>query len=178
MATLVATGRAPDVDQDVQAERFEVAADTLARAGFERYEISNWSLPGHACRHNLLYWSGGDYVGFGPGAHSHVAGRRWWNLRLPREYIAAVNAGRGVEAGHEVLEADRRAGEALMLGLRLAGGIRADGFKRRFGDRAWEPRREALQALSAKGLLEQTDGFIKLSGAGTLVANEVAAALL
>jgi putative oxygen-independent coproporphyrinogen III oxidase len=75
LGTLVATGRVPDVDPDVQAERYEVAHSILAAAGYEHYEISNWARPGRTCDHNLLYWSEGDYLGFGAGAHGHLSGR-------------------------------------------------------------------------------------------------------
>ncbi|HEY7875952.1 MAG TPA: radical SAM family heme chaperone HemW, partial [Actinomycetota bacterium] len=83
LSTLIRTGRVRDVDPDVQAERYETAVDLLDTAGYERYEVSNWARPGHECRHNQLYWGQHDYLGFGCAAHSHRAGRRWWNLRTP-----------------------------------------------------------------------------------------------
>jgi putative oxygen-independent coproporphyrinogen III oxidase len=121
--TLLASGRVPDVDPDVQATRYEVALEVLAAAGYHRYEVSNWSKPGRASRHNVLYWSAGDYIGFGAGAHSHVAGRRWWAKKLPRDYIEAATVGGPTSAGEEVLVGTARAGEALMLGLRLVSGV-------------------------------------------------------
>ncbi|MGH2699589.1 MAG: radical SAM family heme chaperone HemW, partial [Actinomycetota bacterium] len=109
--TLVATGRVPDVDGDIQAERHAVADERLGGAGFERYETSNWSRPGRASRHNLLYWSAGNYAGFGAGAHAHVDGRRWWSKRLPREFIAAVQEGSSTAAGCEELDHSPRGPE-------------------------------------------------------------------
>jgi putative oxygen-independent coproporphyrinogen III oxidase len=94
LATLVATGRMADVDPDVQAERYELTHRLLSGAGYVRYEISNWARPGAASRHNVLYWSAGDYLGFGAGAHAHAGGRRWWSLRLPRDYIGRSRAPR------------------------------------------------------------------------------------
>jgi len=170
--TLIATGREPDVDPDVQASRHTVACELLDGAGYERYEISNWSKPGRASRHNVLYWSAGDYVGFGAGAHSHVAGHRWWSVRLPRDYIAAASAGRSTMAGEERLDPDHRAGEALMLGLRLADGIEVDGFGRRFGGRALDDRADTLASLESRGLIERESGRLRLSAGGTLLANE------
>ena len=90
LATLVTTGRVPDVDPDIQAARHGVASTMLATAGYERYEISNWAQPGYACRHNVLYWCAGDYIGFGAGAHAHIGGSRHWSVRLPRDFIDAV----------------------------------------------------------------------------------------
>jgi putative oxygen-independent coproporphyrinogen III oxidase len=178
LATLVATGRVADVDPDTQAERFFVAEHRLASAGFRRYEISNWARPGAESLHNLLYWSAGDYLGFGAGAHSHVGGRRSWSLRLPREFIAATSARRPTEAGHEDLTPDRRAGEALMLGLRLASGIDLRGFERRFGDEGLAARYPAMETLLGQGLLERRGSILRLSSRATLLANEVACRLL
>jgi putative oxygen-independent coproporphyrinogen III oxidase len=178
LATLVATGRVADVDPDTQAERFAVADDHLAAAGYRRYEISNWARPGAESLHNLLYWSAGDYLGFGAGAHGHVRGRRAWSVRLPRDFIAAVSAGRPTEAGHEDLTPHQRAGEALMLGLRLASGIDTSAFERRFGGEALRSRSPALETLLAQGLLERCGSALRLSPRGTFVANEVACRLL
>ena len=85
-------------DDDVQADEYELADDLLTAAGLANYEVSNWARPGHECRHNLLYWRQHDYLGFGCAAHSHRAGRRWWNVRTPERYIAAV-ARRALDGG-------------------------------------------------------------------------------
>ena len=176
--TLVATGRVPDVDPDVQADRYAVAQDMLGAAGYRRYEISNWARPEAASRHNVLYWSAGDYIGFGAGAHSHVDGRRWWSQRLPREYIAAALEGRSTEADHETLEGDARAGEALMLGLRLVSGVDVAAFDRRFGTAALSGRATELRWLGSSGLVETIDDWLRLTPRGTVVANDVLSRLL
>jgi coproporphyrinogen III oxidase-like Fe-S oxidoreductase len=176
--TLVATGRLADVDPDVQAERHGIAAGLLEEAGFRRYEISNWARPGRASAHNVLYWCAGEYLGFGAGAHGHLDGRRYWAVRLPREWIARADAGAGVEAGSERLDDDSRAGEALMLGLRLASGVDPSGFVERFGADAWTKRLGPVAALQELGLLEASSGRIRLTERGTLVGNEVGARLL
>ena len=176
--TLVATGRVPDVDPDVQATRHRVADDALGAAGYARYEISNWSRPGRSSRHNVLYWSAGDYVGFGAGAHSHVEGRRWWTHKLPRDYIEAAENGSSTAAGDETLAGDERAGEALMLGLRLTSGVDEAAFGERFGPDAIGSRRTVLDPLEAAGLVERRDGYLRLSESATLLANDVLCRLL
>lgn len=176
--TLVATGRVPDVDPDVQADRHEVGGEVLGGAGFARYEVSNWARPGRASRHNVLYWSGGDYLAFGAGAHGHLDGRRWWVTRLPREFIAAVAAGRAVEAGGEALEADRRASEALMLGLRLTHGIDVEGFNGRFGPACLRARAGILAELERAGLIDRTGGRLRVAEGATMLANDVVSRLL
>ena len=176
--TLVATRRVPDVDPDVQAERYGIAAGVLADAGYERYEISNWARPGRASAHNVLYWCAGEYLGFGAGAHGHLDGRRYWAVRLPREWIARADAGAEVEAGSECLDDDAYAGEALMLGLRLVSGVEPSAFVERFGVDAWARRQDIVADLEGLGLLEASSERIRLTERGTFVANEVGARLL
>src|SRR5687767_4816575 len=116
---------------------------------------------------SVLYWSGGDYVGFGAGAHSHVAGRRWWSKRLPRDYISAAVQGAAAIEGEERLDDDARAGEALMLGLRLTSGIDVAGFVRRFGEAPLRARDGEINALTEAGLVERTGERIRLTTEGT-----------
>jgi putative oxygen-independent coproporphyrinogen III oxidase len=118
------TDRHPD--DDVQARRYRRAERVLAAAGFRWEEVSNWALPGHGCRHNRLYWRQGDYLGFGSSAHSHRAGRRWWNVRTPDRYVAAVEAGRAPVVGEEVLSPAQRVFERLALSLRTPEGVPAE----------------------------------------------------
>jgi oxygen-independent coproporphyrinogen-3 oxidase len=125
-----------------------------------------------------LYWSAGDYAGFGAGAHGHFSGRRYWRTRLPRAYVAALEQGRSTIAGGETLSADARAGEALMLGLRLTQGIDLAGFARRFGTDPLGRREGTLAALVAAGLLERSGERLALAPGATLVANEALSRLL
>jgi putative oxygen-independent coproporphyrinogen III oxidase len=178
LATLVASGRAPQVDPDVQAERHAVAEDVLSANGLERYEVSNWARPGAASCHNVLYWSAGDYLGFGAGAHGHLAGRRYWCTRLPRDLIAAIERGESTEAGYEVLDGRQRVAEALVLGLRLASGVDLDAFADRFGTNYVESIVKKLDDLEDLGLLDRDGRWVRLSARGTLLANEVACRLL
>ncbi|MDQ3645812.1 MAG: radical SAM family heme chaperone HemW [Actinomycetota bacterium] len=174
--TLIGSGRVPDVDPDVQADRHDVASRYLGDAGFARYEVSNWARPGRASRHNVLYWSSGDYLGFGAGAHAHIGGRRWWNHRLPRDLISAVTEARPRESGHEVV-ADRSA-EALMLGLRLVSGVHEAGFVRRFGTDGLDARSAILQELEARGQVERTGGYLRVADSSSLLTNDVVCRLL
>ena len=178
LATLVATGRVPDVDPDLQAARHAVADDLLGAAGYERYEVSNWARPGRASAHNVLYWCAGDYLGFGAGAHGHVDGERWWSVRLPRDFIGAVDSGRSTRAGDETVAGTARAGEALMLGLRLASGIDTDSFADRFGPSALSDRGAAIDALCSDGLLDRSGTRLRMTARGTMLASEIAVRLL
>ncbi len=115
-------------DDDDQADKYELVDDLLSDAGLVNYEVSNWAIPGHESRHNHLYWDQDDYLGFGCAAHSHRAGRRWWNLRTPERYIDAVRHERSVEASSETLDADTRRFERLELALRTRDGVERAAF--------------------------------------------------
>jgi oxygen-independent coproporphyrinogen-3 oxidase len=148
-------------DDDDQADKYLLADEILGAAGLRNYEISNWARPAQECSHNLLYWEQGEYFGFGCAAHAHVAGRRWWNVRTPERYIAAVGSGASVEAAAEELPDDVRRLEGLQLALRTSGGV-------------------PLGSLSPEDLVElgplvvERNGRIHLSLEGRLLANEVA----
>ena len=110
-------------DEDVLASRYEILDAELSDRGFGWYEVSNWARPGHACRHNQLYWDGGDYAGYGAAAHGHRGGVRSWNAANLTAYVEAVEAGRSPEAGRETLTGEQRALERLSLSLRTRRGI-------------------------------------------------------
>lgn len=144
-------------DDDDQADKYLLAEDLLTDAGFVNYEISNWALPGHSCRHNKVYWSQGNYQGFGCAAHSHHNGRRWWNVRTPERYIACVRNGESVEASDEVLDVDTRGREALELSLRTSDGVPIG----------------VLDEDELEGLVERRGSRLVLTRQGRLLANEV-----
>jgi len=124
LARQVRTGALPMPDEDVLADRYLLADRTLAAAGFSWYEVSNWAADDAArCRHNLAYWTGGDWWGVGPGAHSHVGGVRWWNVKHPAAYAAALARGVSPGAAREVLDDDARRLEDILLRLRLISGL-------------------------------------------------------
>jgi oxygen-independent coproporphyrinogen-3 oxidase len=150
------TSRHPDDDD--QAEKYLAAARTLEDAGLSWYEISNWARPGHECRHNQLYWSMGEYQAFGCAGHSHRGGRRFWNVRTPERYIAAVHDGRSAEAAGERLDSGERRLEALQLAVRTRDGVPAD----------------TLPLEELGGLVELSGDRAVLTVRGRLLANEVA----
>jgi putative oxygen-independent coproporphyrinogen III oxidase len=162
----VAAG-APAPDDDVQADAYARADDALTAAGLEWYEVSNWARPGEACRHNELYWNGGEYAGIGCAAHGHTDGRRWWNVRTPERYIAAITSGASAGAGSEVLDAETRAEEAFALALRTRAGAVP-------GARA----ATVVDELAEEGLLERAGGRIVLTRRGRLLASDLTARLL
>jgi oxygen-independent coproporphyrinogen-3 oxidase len=123
LARRLAAGELDLPDDDDLADKYLLADQLLSTAGLTWYEVSNWATPGMACRHNLSYWRGADWWGLGAGAHSHLAGHRWWNLRRPAAYTARLAAGRPPQAGSEHLTPAQRHTEAVMLGLRLAEGL-------------------------------------------------------
>ncbi|MGI9092651.1 MAG: radical SAM family heme chaperone HemW [Mycobacteriales bacterium] len=124
MARKVARGDLPPPDDDVLADRYVQADQTLGAAGFSWYEISNWARTHAArCRHNELYWTSGDWWGIGPGAHSHVGGVRWWNVKHPAAYAARLAAGETPAAAREILGEAARRSERTLLRIRLADGL-------------------------------------------------------
>jgi oxygen-independent coproporphyrinogen-3 oxidase len=124
MARAVQSGAMPAPDDGVQAHRFAFADEFLSARGFDWYELSSWATsPEARCHHNLGYWRSYDWWGVGPGAHSHVDGVRWWNVLRPAAYARALAEGRSPAADREVLTADERALESVMLGLRERGGL-------------------------------------------------------
>jgi len=149
-------------DDDVQADRYEIVDDLLVASGLANYEISNWALPGHECRHNALYWSQGDYLGFGCAAHSHRSGRRWWNVRTPDRYIDLVSSGASTEAAGEELDETTRRFEALELRLRTRDGVPID----------------SLDGDALPGIVERDGDRWVLTRRGRLMANEVSTHLI
>ena len=104
LARRIRRGEVPMTDDDVHADRYLIADEVLSAAGFDWYEVSNWATSeAGRCLHNELYWRGADWWGAGPGAHSHVGGVRWWNVKHPGAYAAALAAGRSPGAGRELL---------------------------------------------------------------------------
>jgi putative oxygen-independent coproporphyrinogen III oxidase len=124
LAAKVRRGEIAAPDDDAMADRYLIADDLLAAAGFGWYELSNWAKNDKShCRHNLLYWAGGDWWGFGPGAHSHVGGVRWWNVRHPTAYAQRLAAGQSPAAARELLTPAEQHMEEIMLRARLAEGL-------------------------------------------------------
>jgi putative oxygen-independent coproporphyrinogen III oxidase len=173
LAAQVGRGEVPMPDDDTAAARYELIDSTLSAAGFGWYEVSNWARPGSECRHNLAYWRTDDWWGVGPGAHSHVAGQRWWNIKHPAAYAARLDAGAAPEAEREVIDEQTRYTEEVMLRLRLREGLALE--------RLDESGRSAAAALTESGLLEAGEwaaGRLVLTARGRLLADRVVRDLL
>ncbi|MFJ8074991.1 radical SAM family heme chaperone HemW [Streptomyces sp. NPDC096176] len=124
LARRIRRGEVPMTDDDVHADRYLIADEVLGAAGYDWYEVSNWATTDAGrCLHNELYWRGADWWGAGPGAHSHVGGVRWWNVKHPGAYAAALSDGRSPGAGREVLSDEDRRVERILLELRLREGV-------------------------------------------------------
>lgn len=173
LARRVRRGELPAPDDDVAATRYELLDARLRDAGLAWYEVSNWSLPGAECRHNLGYWRDGDWWGIGPGAHSHLAGTRWWNVKHPARWAGALAAGETPEGGREELTADERHTERVMLRLRLAEGMALTLLH--------DGGRAAAGRAVAEGLLDpvaHAAGRAVLTDRGRLLADRVVTDLL
>ena len=164
----------PMPDEDDLADKYAVTEAVLADAGLHWYEVSNWARDdAAACRHNLGYWRGADWWGAGPGAHSHVGGVRWWNVKHPAAYAGRLAQGASPAAGREVLDAETRRVERLLLEVRLADGMPLDVLD--------EAGRAALPGQVAAGLVAPEPlerGRLVLTGRGRLLADGVVRDLL
>jgi oxygen-independent coproporphyrinogen-3 oxidase len=169
LARQIARGEVPQPDDDLAADLYEQADETLAAAGFWWYEVSNWARDAVArSRHNLAYWTGEDWWGVGPGAHSHVGGVRWWNVKHPAAYAERIAAGVSPAAGRETLGTETRRVETVLLGSRLAAGLPIAGLD--------ESGRAAVAGLIADGLIDgraAISGRVILTLRGRLLADAV-----
>jgi putative oxygen-independent coproporphyrinogen III oxidase len=165
LAARVARGDLANIDPDQQADRYLMAEELLTSAGYANYETSNWAQSGHQSRHNLAYWHNDNWWGIGPGAHSHVGGVRWWNLRHPRTYSARLAEGLSPAEAREVLEPAERHVEQVMLSLRLAEGLAIDELS--------PDERQRATGFVADGLAEIRDGRLLLTATGRLLADHV-----
>lgn len=168
LARRVQRGELPTPDDDVAADRYELIDDRLTSVGFDWYEVSNWAKPHGECRHNIAYWRNAAWWGIGPGAHSHLDGRRWWNVKHPHAYAQRVSAGLSPMQDEEVLTSEQRSLETLMLALRMKQGIDRDTLI--CGD-------EVIEDLQHRALLEpkgeQQQGTLVLTRQGRLLADYV-----
>jgi oxygen-independent coproporphyrinogen-3 oxidase len=167
LARKVARGELPAPDDDDLADKYEFADEVLTSSGLPWYEVSNWGRP---CRHNLAYWTGADWWGIGPGAHSHVGGTRWWNVKHPAAYAARLATGSSPGAGREVLDDEQLLTEDVLLRTRLA-----EGLPLAVLDQAG---RRAAHDLAERGLIVLDPDRLVLTRPGRLLADAVVRALL
>jgi putative oxygen-independent coproporphyrinogen III oxidase len=174
LARRIRRGEVAGVDDDDLADKYLAADEALGRAGFGWYEVSNWARSASAaCRHNLLYWTGAHWWGAGPGAHSHVGGVRWWNVKHPAAYADRLAAGHSPGQGREVLDPETRRVERVLLETRLRDGLPVDVLD--------DSGRQALPEQVERGLVdgEAADrGRVVLTTRGRLLADAVVRDLL
>jgi putative oxygen-independent coproporphyrinogen III oxidase len=170
LARRVRRGEIAPPDDDVLAHRYELVDEQLTTAGFQWYEVSNWSRPGGQCRHNLGYWDGGQWWGAGPGAHSYVGSTRWWNVKHPNAYAQALATAALPVAGFEQLDAGNRHTEDVLLRIRLREGLPLDLL-----DAA---ERERAAVAVEDGLLMPEGESLVLTDRGRLLADGVVRTLL
>jgi oxygen-independent coproporphyrinogen-3 oxidase len=171
LAARIRRGELAAPDDDVAADRYLMAEQTLSRDGFEWYEVSNWARSAQArSRHNLLYWTDADWWGIGPGAHSHVGGVRWWNVKHPTAYAGQLQSGSSPAYAREVLDEPSRRIEQVMLRTRLREGVPLDVL-----DNAG---RRGAARLQTDGLVKVGDGAVTLTLRGRLLADAVVRELL
>ena len=162
LARRIRRGEVTAPDDDIAADRYAIVDEVLSASGMSWYEVSNWSRPGGECRHNLGYWHDADWWGVGPGAHSHVAGERWWNVKHPRTYAERLAAGQSPEQDREILTSEQRAMEQVMLGMRLAEGMTARDLDA-----------TVLADLQDEGLVVSVADRVVLTDRGRLLADAV-----
>jgi oxygen-independent coproporphyrinogen-3 oxidase len=169
MAARIRRGELPAPDDDVLADRYLIADEMLTAAGLTWYEVSNWAAGSASrCQHNLLYWTGADWWGVGPGAHSHVGGTRWWNVRHPAAYAQRITAGASPGQAREVLTAAERSIEEIMLATRLSSGCPVTALS--------EAGLAAARQVVADGLASAdalAAGRVELTRPGRLLADAV-----
>lgn len=170
----IAAKHIPDIDPDTCADQYELAEDLLAIHGYRHYEISNWAKEGQECRHNMVYWQNLPYLGIGVAAHSCQNGHRLANTRSLDAYLVAFadNSLPVVDMDEEINPALQYA-ETVILGLRLCQGISLDDIQRRFGIDLMKHYRQQVGEMVDYGLMEQSDGHIRLTRRGRLLSNEV-----
>lgn len=172
-ASWMEEGRIVPGDEDLCADMYEYAEERLRAEGYVQYEISNWSLPGHECQHNLTYWRNLPYIGMGAGAHSFFAGKRFFDVLDPQEYIRLLRSGQMPIAETEEVTRFQEMTETAFLGLRTAMGLHLPTFAERFGESFAQFVGERLRSVEEAGLLEYTNDWLRLSPRGRLLGNEV-----
>lgn len=166
-------GRITPGDEDLCADMYEYAEARLKAEGYVNYEISNWSLPGHQCRHNLTYWWNLPYIGMGAGAHSFFAGKRFSDILDPQEYIRQLKAGHLPVAETEDITRLQEMTETSFMGLRTAMGLHLPTFAERFAEPFDQFVGDRLRTVEEAGLLERAGDWLRLSEHGRLLGNEV-----
>jgi oxygen-independent coproporphyrinogen-3 oxidase len=165
-------------DEEKLARHYVLVTQALETAGLRQYEISNFARDGYESRHNSHYWTGGDYIGLGMGAHSHAAGRRFWNEDKLLPYLEKINAAGNAVAGEESLSLRQRLGERFVLGLRTNKGVDHAAIEDEIGCRLEKDILQQVADLTAEGFLEKEGTTVRATMKGRLVLDDISARLI
>ncbi|MEI6649624.1 MAG: radical SAM family heme chaperone HemW [Actinomycetes bacterium] len=160
-------------DEDETADKYLLADQKFSAAGLHWYEVSNWAKPGSHCRHNVAYWEGKNWWGLGPGAHSHINGKRWWNVKHPSAYADRLSQGIDPAQSSEILTSQERESERVMLAIRLPAGIAQASLT--------EEQVQRIRTFMEQGHLDEqgwSQGFIRLTLSGRLLADRIVREIL
>ena len=180
LARQIKTGELPEPDEDLQADKYELADELLAAAGFDWYEVSNWAKRSESSdnrsAHNISYWQSQDWWGYGPGAHSHIGGVRWWNVKHPSAYTGKLSQGVSPAAGRETLDERTRLEERILLEIRVATGLSIDLAKQVYSEAS-----KLIAGFIADGLVDPGSalkGRLLLTLKGRLLADSLVRQLI
>ncbi|SHK79277.1 radical SAM family heme chaperone HemW [Desulforamulus aeronauticus] len=169
----VEQGQLKPCPEEEELAMYQMARQLLGENGYQHYEISNFAQAGYQCRHNLLYWQNQAYLGLGPAAHSYLNQSRWGNVEGIEEYASLVKQGQRPVAEKTTLTIKEQMEETVFLGLRMLEGVNVESFQQRFGKSLQEIFGKQVSSLTAKGLLEQSFGHLKLTEKALPLANQV-----
>ncbi|MFM6977270.1 MAG: radical SAM family heme chaperone HemW [Micrococcales bacterium] len=177
LAQQIKNGKVSEPDEDEQAEKYEIADELFRSAGFDWYEVSNWSKSVDTRSvHNLAYWRSNDWWGYGPGAHSHIGGTRWWNVKHPSTYAEKLNSGHSPALAREVLSVETQLTERILLEIRITDGLPVSVVKQLNPDSA-----RHISGFIADGLVEPKAalaGELRLTLKGRLLADAMVRELI
>jgi oxygen-independent coproporphyrinogen-3 oxidase len=166
------------VDNQAQARAYELICREVQKAGLRQYEISNFARPGFESKHNMNYWRGGEYIGLGMAAHSHLDGRRFWNADTLPLYLGMITQGGQAQVGEEKLGPVEKLTETFLFGLRMNEGVDLEALERTMGVELSDDRKEALENFIEMGFLEEFHSCIRATDRGRLVLDEISARLV
>jgi len=173
LANQVKRGEIVMPDDDETADKYLLADSAFRSAGFDWYELSNWSRTGGECRHNIAYWLGANWWGLGPGAHSHIDGKRWWNVKHPTAYRDRMIANESPAQDSETLSAEEKESERIMLAIRMPAGITLATLD--------SPAHDRLLPYATSGALDESAwqaGSVVLTASGRLIADRIVREIL
>ncbi|HKM42911.1 MAG TPA: radical SAM family heme chaperone HemW [Limnochordia bacterium] len=178
LAGWVSEGLVEVPGDDEQAEMYEIACSKLKASGYEHYEISNFCLPGFPSQHNLLYWQNKSFIGLGSGATGYVKGLRYKNAADLGGYMEAWSKGTPFYEERDDVPLDQEMDETMMVGMRLLQGVDEKWFRCRYQVSFWDLYREVIEDLLFRGLVQYTEGHLRVTGQGLLLENQVSGAFL